>query len=316
MNPKKMRILITGSGLNFNTSLACFVAAENKDRQWTVVTSYQNSVAMYTNVPNIPKVVTYKDVKDDDIDSLDANHGTIIEVLAQSFFDKPWVSARIKQPLLDLIIVTTSPVSTLDKAMLDQFDHVYITKTTVADKQSQYYTLFVDTAKTTFTDFKKLLKNLLSTQYVHINRSLKTIETQTYVPAWQQPKIEETLEPTVAGLPPPPPPPTKVPVMSKLERPKSMAAPATGFVELWLCLYTSTASDEAVENIRAMLKNELIQTMVGTSLYHQRKEPGSPLNVYLQIAEQRQDLFASLAMNMLQSLRAAGIITQGGLVIM
>lgn len=312
-----MRILVVGPSSPLNTSLACHVlrtlkSSERSAVEWNVVTSYQNAIDSYQSCPNVASVTAFKDLKDDETDS---GQGLVVEVLAASFFDKAWVKQRLRESS-DLLVIASSPVTLMDRSVLESFDRVYLTKTTAADKQSQYFTLFADTGKQSFTDFKKTLKGLSTNQFARVTLTQGKpgrLEVETYTPLWESPTNEAKASAAPTAAPAKErPAPTVVPAP---ERPPGEKV-ASGSVELWLTMTVArdVALDDVVLNLRAMLGNELIASMLHKSLYHPLADEHR-LNVYLQVFEQRQDLFASLALNMLQSLRGSGIITQGSLAV-
>lgn len=320
-----MRVLVVGPTTSINASLACHVLRVLKSEcpgvVWNVITSYQTSLDLYQACPNVTSVTAFKDLKEDEVDQ---GQGLVIEVLASSFFEKSWVKQRLREGS-DLVVVSSSPVTSMDKSLLATFDRVYMTKTTAADKQSQYYTLFVDTAKHSFGEFKKLIKGIATNQYARVNMEHghpSQIEVETYVAAWEKP-VQDASIATVSAVGGAAPAaaaaatPASRPKAVTVDRPSAAEAVAqTNRVELWLCMTTApnVALDDVVVNLKAMLGNELIASMVHQLLYS--KDDGTRrVDVYVQVFEQRQDLFASLALNILQSLRGAGIIAQGSLVI-
>lgn len=317
-----MRVLVVGPGTALNTALACHVlrTLRTSPVQWHVITSYQSSVDLYQACPGVTNVTAFKDLKDDETPP---DQGLVMEVLATSFFEKTWVKQRLKDGH-DVLVVATSPVTLVDKSVLDTFDCVYISKTLAADKQSQYYTLFADTAKQSFTDFKKTVKGLATNQYARIQMEHgrpSKFEVESYPALWDQvgPASAASVAPvapavavtgTVA--------PTTPVAVRHVERP-SQAEPVsnTGRVEVWLCLTVAAgvARDDVVTNLKAMLSKDLLASMMHQVLYT-TSEDSRRVDVYVQVFEIRQDLFVSLAFNILQALRGVSLITQGALVVL
>jgi len=307
-----MRVLVVGPSTSINASLACHVLRTLKSEcsgvVWNVITSYQTSLDLYQACPNVSSVTAFKDIKEDETDQ---GQGLLIEVLASSFFEKSWVKQRLREGT-DLVVVSASPVTLMDKSILETFDRVYMTKTAAADKQSQYYTLFVDTSKQTFGDFKKLIKGMATNQYARVNMTrgrAGQIEVETYVAVWEQPSGSASSVPTVSAAAVPL---AKPPSVTVDRPPEAEAVVNTNRVELWLCMTAApkVALDDVVINLKTMLGNELIASMLHQSLYS-KDDSTRRVDVYLQVFEQRQDLLASLVFNILQSLRGAGIIAQG-----
>lgn len=316
-----MRCLIVGSSPVLNTSLACHLVRTWPDAsiKWQVITSYQSSIASYTACDSVASVMAYKDLGSEE-PSRTASSGWLWEVVANSFFEKAWVKQRLRETSSDsgdLLVVSPSPLNYLDKAVLSRFDRVYLTKTGISDKQTQYYTLFADSSTVSFDVFKKLLRDLATNEYAFITYTggqPGPFTKKQYVAVWEAGAAATAVAATTtttrrAAVVAPEPVPA-------VARPEVVTAVDAGQVELWLSLQVkpSVTLEDVVTNMRAMLGQELIATMLHTQLYQTHAETHR-VQVYVQVFEHRQDLFASLALNMLQSLRQSGLVLQGALVI-
>lgn len=291
-----MRVLVVGSTSLPNTNVACHVIGSSPEYKWDVVSSFQTSIDQWSGCPNVVKVTAYKDMKDGECDP---TRGLVIEVKAASFFEKPWVKQRIANAK-DLVIVTSSPLGTLEKPVLDSFDKVCISKTSAPDKQMQYYTLFADPTKQTAAEFKKVIKDLASDQFALLEKPDRVLQIKTFTTAWSVPTAEKKISVPKGG--------------------EHTDKPADGLndgcVELWLCLTVSPGVqlDQAVTELQSMLGNDLIVSMFSKSMYRKHEDDHS-VSVYMQVFQQRQDMFSALALNMLQALRASSIITKGSIVV-
>lgn len=327
-----MRALVVGPTTTLNTSVACHVLRTlhitSPHVVWNVVTSYQLSLDAYQACANVRNVTAFRDLKDEETDD---SQGLVIEVLASSFFDKAWVRERLRTAP-HLLVVTTSPVTFMDKTVLASFEQVYLSKTAAVDKQSQYFTLFADATAMSFVEFKKAIKGVATNQYGRVvmeQGKPGRLEVCDYSPLWDMPGAAATTTTVTTRTPGPtalkerppaavPPPPSPVPPRSSgaVERPPDTVVEA-GRVELWLSmtLHPDCTAETVVDNLRTMLGNTLIESMLQTILYDTSAIKDHRLHVYVQVFEHRQDLFVSLAFNVLQSLRLASFITQGSLVL-
>jgi hypothetical protein len=164
-----MRILVTGS--SSATKLGIHLLRKT-NLQWHVITSFQTSCRDWENSPNVHKVLQNSHLSDTDV--IDPDQPLVIEVIALSFFERSWVKEYL-QTAKNLIVIVSSPIHFMDKTLLSTFDRLLINKTLSPEKQSQYYTLFVDTKSMTNTEFKKIIKALDEKQYVEIKSGLVNV---------------------------------------------------------------------------------------------------------------------------------------------
>jgi len=329
---KKMRILVTGTSTTFNTTAACTLL--DTDVSWEVITSYQSALPKWELLPCVNSSRLFQDLKEH---VPDETNGLVIEVVALSFFQKSWVKERLKTSQVPLMIVHTAPASCLDKSVLELFDQVYITKTQVADKQSQYYSTFLDNTKTdtSFNEFKKQLRMLEVDQCLKIeNESVQIVSLKT--------KKTETLSNSSSSGSKLPSSSSKLVVSSSSEPLKSEVKQADKTMkesaskiqttveycdkpskitlsddctELWVNLTYAKGKniDEVLTTFESILGNELITSMFSKTTYNKRPEDCT-VCVYFQVFEQRRHLFVSLLSDMLLSLRQENIIHRGSIV--
>jgi len=344
-----MRILIAGSNRAANTALATHCVSDAPGN-WEVISSYQASCTEWEKLPNVTKVTSYHDLKDGEADD---SQGLVLEVVAASFFEKSWVKTRLASAT-DLIMVTSSPVAYIDKAVLHTFHQVLLTKSTTPEKQAQYHTLFIDVKKIPFVTFKKAVKALEDHHYLSVaadgsittgswteapsqdhglaatvSKTASKLESKTgskpglqvsassYVSQVQAQAVDTAEKKTATpAVNEGKSPPDVVP---RQNRPSNVEV-ADGVTELWICFTaqsrkkTKDMLDHAVTMFEDMLSNDLLISMFSTA-FHEKHEEDQSVSVYFQVYKQRQDLFVALMMNILQSLRSSHVITNGSIVI-
>jgi len=313
-----MRTLIVGPGIPANLARGFSLLSHEKPGTWEVVSSYKQSCDKWVTSHAVDRVTSFHDLKDYEPDE---SMGLVIEVVAQSFYEKPWVKAQIKSAK-DLLILCASPVTFLDKETLASFQKVYATKTVVSDKQTQYYSVFVNADTMSFGDFKKMLRTLEVDQCVEISEGGKKVQVVTiptaapleHVERKQRPEREKqeraNVEKKVAAV-------IDMPTGAGEHRDKPDKVELTDACsELWISL--KPAADvtlaDAVASLESMMRNDLIVSMFALTVYKTHPEDGT-ISVYVQVFLQRQDLFVALILNMLQSLRSSGVIDRGSIVV-
>jgi len=333
-----MRTLILGSSREAATSLGCNCVALSTG-EWEIITSYQSSCAEWSKVPNVKKVTTYQDLKEEESES---KIGLVLEVVAATFFEKPWVKARLEKSD-HLIFITSSPVTFVPKTLYSSFHQIFVVKTGVPDKQSQYHTLFVDAKKHPFPVFKSTLKALENNHYLSISPDGTSITTGTWIASKVEPvesKVTGTIEkvtaptpkvepkvtgtiPTVTGTLPKVTgtiPNSPMPTPLEKKKPDQIVLPEN-MMELWVCFTAQPRKSEpsmlstAITMFEEMLSNDLLLSMFNNQVSHHRDEEKQSVSIYFQVYKQRQDLFVALMMNVLQSLRMSHTISQGYIMI-
>ena len=332
-----MRILVTGTSTTFNTTAACTLL--DTDVSWEVITSYQSALPKWELLPCVNSSRLFQDLKEH---VPDETNGLVIEVVALSFFQKSWVKERLKTSQAPLVIVHTAPASCLDKSVLELFDQVYITKTQVADKQSQYYSTFLDSnrtdtkTETSFNEFKKQLRMLEVDQCLKIENesvqivNLKVKKTQAIsnsstsgngskLPSSSIKLVSSSSEPVKCEVKQADK--TMKESASKLQttveycdKPSKITL-SDDCTELWVNLTYAKGKniDEVLTTFESILGNELITSMFSKTTYNKRPEDCT-VCVYFQVFEQRRHLFVSLLSDMLLSLRQENIIHRGSIV--
>jgi len=323
LSEKRMRILVTGS--SFGAKLGMHLV-QKTNFSWSVITSFHNSVNDWMKCTNVLKVQLNSQLTEKDV--FDANEPLVIEVIALSFFEKTWVKEFIKSAK-NLILIVSSPLHLLEKSFFEKstetgkFNRLLVTKTTSTDKQSQYYTSFVEPTSMTLTEFKKILRALEDQQYVEIQNGLvKIIQWGVDKPKVpnKDTKPQQQLEETKEA-------PTELKVVEEkkdsernnepnkvlLEKSISSTVVPMDMSEFWVMFSPDTSIKDIEYCITAfedMISNDLLTSMFSTTC---KKKTKSHVEFYFHVHKQRQDLFVALMMNILQSLRSNNIISIGSI---
>lgn len=272
------RKLVVGSSPVNNAMLVCSILESSESAPATVITSYSNSVLLYKQCPRVSQVVTYKDF---DEKTIAENGGTVVvDVLASSFLEHPYVKRVHK-----LIVVSTMICNK------EGYSDVFIGKTIGVKKQQLYYSAFVDQSKQTFEAFSAAVKSLASNQYMTV---LGKIETCGKSSAGTTTKKSESIQKTE---------PSQKPDQNDEAKSVSLAFDIT--------VNPAYKASDVIMNLKDMLENELVASMIKD--FNTESTESQKVLVKLDIYETRQDLFASLGLHMLQSLRTSGMILTGAI---
>lgn len=278
------RKLVVGSSPVNNAMLVCSIL-ESESAPATVITSYSNSVLLYKQCPRVTQVVTYKDFDEKTI----AENGTVVvDVLASSFLDHPYVKRIVK-----LIVVSTMICNK------EGYSDVFIGKTIGAKKQQLYYSAFVDHSKQTFEAFSAAVKSLASNQYMTVLGKIETCgKTSDKIESIQKIESSPKSEPSLKIEPKP----------DQNDEAKSVS------LAFDIAVNPAYKVSDVIMNLKDMLENELVASMIKDfQTESQVLKSSQNVTVKLDIYETRQDLFASLGLHMLQSLRTSGMILSGAI---
>lgn len=284
-----MRILILGSN-RVTTSRLAVLCQKTIDKPWQVVSSFENCKNFWKGVPNVDSVVSAVDFKENNTINL-----IVDNVIAKSFYTD---TTQLVDRCENLIVATADPISTMDKKTLDNFDKIMVSKTTGVDKQSQYYTLFVDAKGIEFKGFKTDLAKLKNLEYLEISSvgklsypftdGSKTLtENKLDVP----PEVQQVVD-SLQNL--------KLVAPTEIQKPDNT-------IEMWVCIHVNDKT-ATLTKFKTMIGNDIVKCM-----YHSVSFQDNQDNIvfYFQVRMERQDLFTSLIMNILRALRTSLLISQG-----
>lgn len=283
-----MRILVVGSNC---AKLAVHLMKEQPGVEWHTITSFSNSLELYA--PFHP--VLCKDFKEVDVPDKESI-GLCLDVIAKSFVDRPWTNAKLTSTK-HLIVVTSTPTTLLPKSILDTFERIYIGKTDKVDKQSLHYSLLTRfEPNKTFVEFKNIVKNLDPSTFVHIKTGDKNL---LYF------KLEDGMETKE----------TKKEAKETKENTDSIVSSTQNIeIELDLVVDSATQPQDVLTNLQSMIQNDLITSMIH-SFKITKDDTKHRVKCIVHVLRFRQDLFASLSLNMLLSLRDAGMILRGSILV-
>jgi hypothetical protein len=142
-----MRLLVVGaSGVKQREVVATLLG----DSHWVVVTSYKPSVEEWAKTKGVDTATAVKRFLKAP-EASDAR-GYILEVVAPSFFEQPWVKTFVET--YPKLIVIASALLPLGKNVQSQFDRVLISATTSPAKVQEYHALLLDAVQTPLTTLK------------------------------------------------------------------------------------------------------------------------------------------------------------------
>lgn len=268
-----MRILVVG--LTGQANLALVKELLNPTTlKWDVITSFKPSMESWEKEPWVSSTTQFKNLK-----AAPARLGTglIFEVVAASFFEKPWVQQELKTNP-HLIVITGNPIG-LGKDVCARFDRVYLTPTKSQVKIQEFYQLLIDATTVDLEAFQSTLRSLGPEQYVNASNRKVLVESRT----------RPTASPEETKRPDPP-------------------APVIDSAHVRLEVRLLSPTPQAVKTFQRHLKHRLIESMFSKIEYDGPR-------VVIQTHRHRTDLFVALLFNVLTAMKADQVIAGGELVV-
>lgn len=300
---KKKRVLVIGTNQHINTVVARHVynwIRNGNGVKWAVVSSHEKVLEEWREEKDLAKMTQAKDWREGD----EKNVNLIVDqVTAASFYSKTGIKSLIENAG-ELIFVSANPLHYLPESCLKTFDEVVVAKLTSAERQAQVHAIWLMKKGVISLDtFKNQVKKLDEYRYVRVMDNGGRLEE---VVMMNDPAPKSCVSENKSSWKTP----SKTPsIPSSLPRPKSVPV-SSSVVERWVIVEAvdSSRMPQIVKKFEEMFATELVRAM----FMNGSKEVGQDkMTYYFQVHAFRQDLFASLAMNVLSALKNDGLIKHG-----
>jgi hypothetical protein len=317
-----MRLLILGTNKKYLSNIAHKEIAKVSPSGWSVVASFQKVRDYWTT---FPETVMIGHTNIENIDHFGNRPIVVDNVVTQYFFSNIHVTNYLKN-CKDFVLTTSSPIAYLNSEKLKLFDNIFVGHTTRVDNIRQYFTLFVDEHKCSFESFKKHINSLQENEYIEIDPATNTVSTP-FARDENKDEEKETTKKTKTSQKKTECKTVDLKHDKDLEKkcPVSLeditdmmtnvwvddSKPSSkDFLPLWAFTQAGSLKDleQSREFVKAMLSNELTMSMFKSSTFNTYETSDT---YFFQIASTKYDLFSSVVLNILKTLKTRGILTKG-----